>query len=77
MGAAFVLIKTHPGRERDVYVSLDNLDAVLEVHVLYGEHDLIVRVGNDNPKELAHILMNTFRTIDGIRDTETLITVDY
>ena len=45
MGAAFVLIKTHPGRERDVYVSLDNLEAVLEVHVLYGEHDLIVRVG--------------------------------
>ena len=63
--------------ERDVYLTLTSLESVLEVHVLYGEHDLIVRIGADDSKELANILLGTFRTIEGIRDTETLITVDY
>ena len=63
--------------ERDVYLTLSNLDCVLEVHVLYGEHDLIARIGASDSTELTNILLGTFRTIDGIRDTETLITVDY
>ena len=77
MGTAFILIKTVPGKERDVYLTLSDLDCVMEVHVLYGEHDLIARIGADNSSELAQILLGAFRTIDGIRDTETLITVDY
>ena len=77
MGTAFILIKTGPGKERDVYLTLSDLDCVMEVHVLYGEHDLIARIGADDSSELANILLGTFRTIDGIRDTETLITVDY
>ncbi len=63
--------------ERDVYLTLSDLECVLEVHVLYGEHDLIARIGANDSKELANILLGTFRTIEGIRDTETLITVDY
>ena len=77
MGTAFILIKTVPGKERDVYLTLSDLDCVMEVHVLYGEHDLIARIGADDSSELANILLGTFRTIDGIRETETLITVDY
>ncbi len=77
MGTAFILIKTVPGMERDVYLTLSDLECVLEVHVLYGEHDLIARIGANDSKELANILLGTFRTIEGIRDTETLITVDY
>ena len=60
-----------------VYPSLSDLECVLEVHVLYGEHDLIARIGAQDSSELATILLSTFRTIKGIRDTETLITVDY
>ena len=77
MGTAFILIKTVPGMERDVYLALSDLECVLEVHVLYGEHDLITRIGAADSTELAKILLGTFRTIEGIRDTETLITVDY
>ena len=77
MGTAFILIKTVPGMERDVYLTLSDLECVLEAHVLYGEHDLIARIGANDSNELAKILLGTFRTIEGIRDTETLITVDY
>lgn len=77
MPEAFVLFKTMPTRERDVYLSLSNYEAVAEVHVLYGEFDLLVRVSSDNSNELSKMLVQDFRQIDGVRETQTMIAVDY
>ena len=33
---AFILLKTEPARERDVYAALSNIDEVIETHALYG-----------------------------------------
>ena len=77
MPEAFVLFKTQPTRERDVYLSLSNNDAVAEVHVLYGEFDLRVRVSSDNSGDLSKMLVQDFRQIDGVRETQTMIAVDY
>ena len=77
MPEAFVLFKTQPTRERDVYLSLSNNDVVAEVHVLYGEFDILVRVSSDNSGELSKILVQDFRQIDGVRETQTMIAVDY
>lgn len=77
MPEAFVLFKTQPTRERDVYLSLSNNDAVAEVHVLYGEFDLLVRVSTDNSGDLSKMLVQDFRQIDGVRETQTMIAVDY
>jgi DNA-binding Lrp family transcriptional regulator len=77
MPEAFVLFKTQPTRERDVYLSLSSNDAVSEVHVLYGEFDLLVRVSSDNSGDLSKMLVQDFRQIDGVRETQTMIAVDY
>lgn len=77
MPEAFVLFKTMPTRERDVYLSLANYEAVAEVHVLYGEFDLLVRVSSDSSNELSKMLVQDFRQIDGVRETQTMIAVDY
>ena len=77
MPEAFVLFKTMPTRERDVYLSLSNYEAVAEVHVLYGEFDLLVRVSSDNSNELSKMLVQDFRQIDGVRETQRMIAVDY
>lgn len=77
MPEAFVLFKTEPSREREVYISLTENDAVAEVHALYGEYDLLVRVSIEDEKELASMLMREFRQIRGVRETQTLIAVDY
>lgn len=77
MPEAFVLFKTMPTRERDVYLSLSNYEAVAEVHVLYGEFDLLARVSSDNSNELSKMLVQDFRQIDGVRETQTMIAVDY
>jgi len=77
MPEAFVLFKTEPTRERDVYVALSENDSVAEVHVLYGEFDLLVRVSSDDSSGLSKMLIQEFRQIDGIRETQTMIAVDY
>lgn len=77
MPEAFVLFKTEPSREREVYISLTENDAVAEVHALYGEYDLLVRVSIEDEKKLTSMLMREFRQIQGVRETQTLIAVDY
>ena len=76
MPEAFVLFKTEPTHERDVYLALSDHDGVTEVHALYGEFDLLARVTSPNSKELSHLLMNTFRRIRGVKETQTLIAVE-
>ena len=77
MPEAFVLFKTLPSKERDVYLALTNHESVSEVHALYGEYDLIVRISAKDSTTLSGMLMTEFRQIEGIKDTQTLIAVDY
>ena len=77
MPEAFVLFKTEPTRERDVYLALSDNDSVAEVHVLYGEFDLLVRISSKNSSDLSSTLIQDFRRIDGVRETQTMIAVDY
>ncbi len=74
---AFILLKAEPARERDVYQSLTQVPEVQETHALYGEYDLLVRVECSSSKELTRLLMEKMRQIDGVKETETLIAVDY
>ena len=76
MPDAFVLFKTEPTHERDVYMALSNHKGVAEVHALYGEFDLLVRISSPNSKELSQMLMQTFRRIGGVKETQTLIAVE-
>jgi DNA-binding Lrp family transcriptional regulator len=73
---AFVLFKTEPACEREVYLALTNHANVAEVHALYGEYDMLVHVSADSAKTLTVMLMGEFRQIKGVRETQTLIAVE-
>jgi len=77
MPEAFVLFKIEPTKERGVYLTLSENESVAEVHVLYGEYDLLVRVSLEDAKALTGMLMQEFRQITGVRETQTMIAVDY
>ena len=77
MPEAFVLLKTEPTKERDVYLELSSKDPVAEVHVLYGEFDLLVRLSSENSKKLSELLVGEFRQISGVKETQTMIAVDF
>tara|TARA_B110000116_G_scaffold110892_1_gene96166 strand:- start:9998 stop:10231 length:234 start_codon:yes stop_codon:yes gene_type:complete len=77
METAFILLKTEPAREREVYSALTGVPEVIETHALYGEYDLLAIVECETSKNLTSILMEKLRRIEGVRETETLIAVDY
>lgn len=77
MPEAFVLFKTQPAHEREVYLSLMDHDSVAEVHARYGEFDLLARLTADDSQTLTKMLMTQFRQIEGVKDTQTLIAVEY
>ena len=44
MASAYVLITTKSGSERVVVEALRKLQEIKEMHILYGEYDIIARV---------------------------------
>ena len=77
MNSAFVLLKTEPSRERDVYMALIAHAEVTETHALYGEFDLIAMVQADSQEGLTRLLVHDLRLIEGVKETQTLIAVEY
>ena len=63
MPEAFVLVKTEPSHERDVYLELTSHVAVKEVHALYGEFDLLAHVSSESAKTLTTPVSYTHLTL--------------
>ena len=76
MSTALVLIRAEPGCEREVYLSLLDIDSITETHVAYGEYDIIARIDFDDEQEMAQTLIGQMRSLPGIIKTETLIAVE-
>lgn len=72
MVIGFVLISVAPSHIRKVYKELSNVQEVIEINVLFGEYDLIVKIEAENIENLANIVIDKIRTIKGISDTRTL-----
>jgi len=75
MPDAFILFKTEPTHERDVYLRLIEDEHVIEVHALYGEFDLLSHVSAATSASLTTLLISKFRQIPGVKETRTLIAV--
>ncbi len=72
LSIAFVLISTVPGKEMEVYEKISKIKYVVEIHPLFGEYDLIVKIDVKDFSELGKIVIEKLRTIDGVIDTKTL-----
>ena len=68
MSTAFVLIRAEPGCEREVYLSLLEIDSITETHVAYGEYDIIARIDFDDEQEMAQTLICLLYTSPSPRD---------
>ena len=72
MSIAFVVISTVPGKEHEVYNKIAKINYVVEIHPLFGEYDLIVKIDAKDYSELGKIVVDQIRTIEGVIDTKTL-----
>lgn len=73
---AYVLITVRHGTNQEVAEKLMKFKEVEEVHILYGQYDIIIKVKEDDMKELEEFLFTQVKTVPGIESTETLISSD-
>jgi len=72
MSTGFVLVDVEPGSEHYVYEQASALSFVMDVHVLFGDHDMILKIEADNMGEIARLVVDSVRAIEGVTNTKTL-----
>lgn len=77
MAIGFVHVKTAPAAERAVYNALKDLEEAVEIHTLFGEYDLIVKLEAEDIKDIGNIVVDKIEAIEGVEDTKTLIGMDF
>ncbi len=77
MVIGFVHVKTAPAAEHAVYDRLKDLEEAVEIHTLFGEYDLIIKLEAENSKAIGNIVIDKIETIEGVEDTKTLIGMDF
>ncbi len=72
-----MLILTAPGRERDVYRRLQEVSEIKDLHLLFGEYDLIAKVNAEGFSAISNIVVDKIRSVEGVMDTITMTEVPF
>ncbi|WP_068314662.1 Lrp/AsnC ligand binding domain-containing protein [Polycladidibacter hongkongensis] len=70
----FIMIKCQLGRTYDVANALANAEVASEIYSTSGDHDLLVKVYVEKDQDIGHFVAKQIHCIDGIQDTNTIIT---
>lgn len=73
MATGFALLSISPLHEKTVYETLKNTPQVVEVHPLFGEYDILVKLECNDIDEIGEIVIKKIRSTKGVVDTKTLI----
>ncbi len=73
MAVGFILITTEPGCETKVREEVSKISCVKGQWIVFGNHDLFVKVEAESESELTQCIVQEIRSIKGIHETRTLI----
>jgi len=74
MAIGFALLSISPLHEKAVYETLNNqISEVTEVHPLFGEYDILVKIQCPDIDTIGEIVIKKIRSMQGVMDTKTLI----
>lgn len=78
---SYLLVKTEPGKERDVQEQFKALPEVREIHLITGKFDLLVALESeeielDPRRKVVEVVVDKVRKAGGIQDTSTIIPID-
>jgi DNA-binding Lrp family transcriptional regulator len=74
MAIGFALLSISPLHEKEVYDTLRNkIPEITEVHPLFGEYDILVKINCDDIDVIGEIVIKKIRALKGVMDTKTLI----
>jgi DNA-binding Lrp family transcriptional regulator len=77
MATAYVLIKTQPGYERDVYYNLARRGRFSELHPVTGHYNLVAKVTSDSMESIGYIILEEINNTENLSSYETLNTTQF
>ena len=76
MSISYIMISCEMGDEKLVMNELREIDSVKEVARVIGSYDIIVKLEEPSSDDVKNIISSKIRTIDKIRTTLTLPTIE-
>jgi len=73
MAIGFALLSISPLYEKEVYEKLRGTLEITEVHPLFGEYDILLKIETNDIDSIGNVVINKIRSIKGVMDTKTLI----
>ena len=73
MAKAYVLINSEIGGEQEVVDQLKSMPEVVEVSVVYGVYDVIVKLESNSMETLKELITSKVRHMNKVRSTMTMI----
>ena len=70
---AYILVTMKSGSEEEVLKKVSSFKEAVEVNLLYGEYDALVKVRVDEISQLDTFLTDKFRVLPDVFQTATLI----
>jgi len=72
----YILVVTKYGRKKEVSNKLLKFKEVDDVHELYGQYDVIIKVSAPDMRRLEDFIQKNIRSIKEIEGTQTLVVSD-
>lgn len=73
MATGFALLSISPLCEKEVYKKLNETSEIIEVHPIFGEYDILLKIETVDIDSIGEIVISKIRSIKGVTDTKTLI----
>lgn len=73
MAIGFALLSISPLYEKTVFEELKRIPEIIEVHPLFGEYDILLKIECPDIDSIGDIVIKKIRSRKGIVDTKTLI----
>jgi len=69
----FALLSISPLHEKEVFDTLKRIPEIIEVHPLFGEYDILIKISCNDIDEIGSVVIKKIRSLQGVVDTKTLI----
>jgi DNA-binding Lrp family transcriptional regulator len=73
MATGFALLSISPLHEKAVFEALKNIIEIVEIHPLFGEYDILIKIKCENIDSIGGVVIKKVRSLKGVVDTKTMI----
>lgn len=72
---AFIMLTVEPAKEEEIINKLMNLPEIMELHILFGEKNILLKIRSQDIDSIRNFINNGLRSMEGILKTETYLSM--